>query len=154
MQRSLIFERKIKAESELPAQEFLAGLKDCLLNSSGVAVGLIGDLGAGKTAFVRCLAKLLQIDAACITSPTYTLQHFYQVPQSAENRDTNLKLIEHWDVYRLGALPVELSERIPAGTLQVIEWADKFACPTDFSLHFSLQLDGTRCVSFYRNSFQ
>lgn len=143
-----IFDVVIKEESELPVSIFLDALQESLSANSGVTVGLCGDLGAGKTAFVRALAAKLSIVPECVTSPTYTLQQLYVVPQLGSAQQ--LKFIEHWDVYRLGAAPLELFERVAKGTLQLIEWADKFAHPVDYSLHFSILDTGQRRVTLTR----
>ncbi|MBQ9145656.1 MAG: tRNA (adenosine(37)-N6)-threonylcarbamoyltransferase complex ATPase subunit type 1 TsaE [Clostridia bacterium] len=59
----------------------------------GEVVLLCGDLGSGKTTFVKGLAHALGIDQV-VTSPTFTLMNTYQ--------GTKLKLY-HFDLYRLGA---------------------------------------------------
>ena len=85
----------------------------------GAVVLLCGDLGAGKTAFVRGLADGLGIDPADVTSPTFTLVH--------EHRQGRLPLV-HVDLYRLEKVDLdelgmdsELAER---GVL-AIEWAER-----------------------------
>ncbi len=140
-----LFDVVIQEESELPVSAFLVAVDLSLRSPYGVVVGLSGHLGAGKTAFVRALAANLSIPPASVTSPTYSLQQVYSVPQISGDR--SIKSIEHWDVYRLGAAPIELSERVSQGTLQLIEWADKFAHPVDYSLHFSLLDTGERRIT-------
>lgn len=80
-------------------------------------IGLVGPLGAGKTTFVRYLAKELgSLDA--VSSPTYVLEQSYRLPQGRE--------LVHWDLYRLKGVPPELFEPEQANQLRVIEWIDKF----------------------------
>jgi tRNA threonylcarbamoyladenosine biosynthesis protein TsaE len=83
-------------------------------------LALCGDLGAGKTQFVKGLATALGSDAT-VTSPTFTLIHEYL--------DGRLPLY-HFDFYRLEdedeALKIGLDEYLNGGGICVIEWADKF----------------------------
>jgi len=86
----------------------------------GDVLALCGDLGAGKTHFVKGLAATLGTDAA-VTSPTFTLIHEYlggRLP------------LYHFDFYRLEnedeALKIGLDEYLDGDGVCVIEWADKF----------------------------
>lgn len=85
----------------------------------GAVVLLSGDLGAGKTAFTKGLAEGLGIDAADVTSPTFTLVH--------EHRQGRLPLV-HVDLYRLEKVDLDElgmdAELADQGVL-AIEWSDR-----------------------------
>jgi tRNA threonylcarbamoyladenosine biosynthesis protein TsaE len=87
--------------------------------SAGDVVLLYGDLGAGKTAFVRGLAEGLGVPPAEVSSPTFTLVQEY--------RGGRVTLV-HVDLYRLNdSREIEdlgLDE-MAAGAVLTIEWADK-----------------------------
>lgn len=89
----------------------------------GDVVLLSGDLGAGKTAFVRGLALGLGASPDDVTSPTFTLLHEY--------RGGRLTL-HHADLYRLETAEVEdlgLDELASGGGVLAVEWPDRLARP-------------------------
>jgi tRNA threonylcarbamoyladenosine biosynthesis protein TsaE len=111
--------------------------------SAGDVLALTGDLGAGKTHFVKGLAAGLGASTEA-TSPTFTLIHEYT--------DGRLPLF-HFDLYRLESarevLQLGFDDYLEEGGIIVIEWADKFPelLPNETQwLHFRHRADGTREV--------
>ena len=85
----------------------------------GAVLLLSGNLGAGKTAFVRGLAEGLGIAAGEVSSPTFTLVHEY--------RGGRLTLY-HVDLYRLDRAATDdlgLAELGVADGVLAIEWPDR-----------------------------
>lgn len=89
----------------------------------GDVLALSGNLGAGKTVFVKALANILGIEDN-ITSPTFVLMKEYKT------NNKEIKKLIHVDCYRLDV--GENLDDIGLGdylqdseTLVVIEWADK-----------------------------
>lgn len=81
-------------------------------------IELIGDVGAGKTTFVKGLAVGVGV-AENVQSPSFTINREY----SAKN---NL-FLSHYDFYRLsdaGVMTDELNESLAANNIVVIEWSD------------------------------
>jgi tRNA threonylcarbamoyladenosine biosynthesis protein TsaE len=86
---------------------------------AGDVLLLTGNLGAGKTAFVRGLAAGLGIDPGEVSSPTFTLVHEY--------RGGRLTLY-HADLYRLDRAATQeigLEEMGVADGVLAIEWPDR-----------------------------
>lgn len=85
----------------------------------GSCIGLIGELGSGKTVFVKGLAKGLGIKEN-VTSPTFTLLQIY----------TGKIPLYHFDLYRLNSInelqDIGYEEYLHNNTIAVIEWAEKF----------------------------
>jgi tRNA threonylcarbamoyladenosine biosynthesis protein TsaE len=85
----------------------------------GELIGLVGDLGAGKTCLVRGLARGLALDPERITSPTFIVV--------AEHRGGRLTL-QHVDLYRLESWSADeplLREVLWGDGVAVVEWFDR-----------------------------
>ncbi|MGE0704183.1 MAG: tRNA (adenosine(37)-N6)-threonylcarbamoyltransferase complex ATPase subunit type 1 TsaE [Vicinamibacterales bacterium] len=85
----------------------------------GAIVLISGDLGAGKTAFVRGMAAGLGIDPQVVCSPTFSLVHEY--------RGGRVRL-QHVDLYRLETPEVEglgLDELANGEVITAVEWPDR-----------------------------
>ena len=84
---------------------------------SGDIVALYGDLGAGKTAFVRGVARGLASHSR-VTSPTFTIVNEY---------DGRIPLF-HFDMYRLGGADelfgIGWDDYLGRGGVCVVEWSE------------------------------
>ena len=85
----------------------------------GDIVCLCGELGTGKTTFVKGMAKGLNVVAAKVSSPTFVLMNIYE---------GKLPLF-HFDLYRLNNTKeieaIGYEEFFYGNGIAVIEWAEK-----------------------------
>ncbi len=92
----------------------------------GSVVALFGDLGAGKTAFVRGLARGLD-STDRVTSPTFTIVNEYS---------GRLELF-HFDMYRLGSaeelFDIGWEDYLAQGGVCVVEWSENVEAAFDGS---------------------
>ncbi len=105
--------------SEAETAAIGARLAQELTSPVGTVIHLFGDLGAGKTAFVRGLAEGLGLDPDEVSSPTFTLIQEY--------RGNGRVPLFHVDLYRLAGAEVgdlELDALANDGIV-AIEWADR-----------------------------
>ncbi len=86
-----------------------------LPHEGAVVLALTGDLGAGKTAFVKAIAKRLGVEEH-VTSPTFVIMKTYDTQQTM---DEGFKSLTHIDAYRLES----------AHELEVLGWSELLADP-------------------------
>lgn len=88
--------------------------------SRGDVVLLYGDLGAGKTAFVRGMARGLGANPDDVSSPTFTIIQEYAGSSAT---------LHHVDLYRLEPVEIDdlgLDELIRGDAIVAIEWAERW----------------------------
>lgn len=100
-------------ETIAKGKEFVSSLK------AGDIICLKGDLGAGKTHFVKGMAEGLGIDSDDVSSPTFTLINEYN----------GERLLYHFDCYRMEspreALEIGAEEYFYDDGITVIEWPER-----------------------------
>lgn len=88
--------------------------------SPGDCIALHGQLGAGKTQFVRGLVQALGGNPRAVSSPTYVLLNIYQ---------TQTLTIYHLDAYRVSTEEdfeaIGFEELLDQAGIVVVEWADR-----------------------------
>ena len=89
------------------------------LDKKGLFVTLLGDIGAGKTQFIRYVLEYLKVDKK-VTSPSFVILNEYK---------SSMFPIYHFDLYRLEekglkSIVPQLREYTKENMLTFIEWAE------------------------------
>jgi tRNA threonylcarbamoyladenosine biosynthesis protein TsaE len=120
------------------------------LLKAGMRLGLQGDLGSGKTAFIQGMARGLGVPTDYyVTSPTYNIINEYP----------GRHVLFHMDLYRMGQISmiedlceledIGLSEILDSKGVVAIEWADMLVetlITQDFSIQLDIVDDATRKI--------
>ncbi|MCE1189711.1 MAG: tRNA (adenosine(37)-N6)-threonylcarbamoyltransferase complex ATPase subunit type 1 TsaE [Ignavibacteria bacterium] len=128
-------------DTQKAAEEFAS------IASAGICVGFAGQLGAGKTTFIRHLVA--QWNIRNVTSPTFALVNVYHGTYP----------VYHFDFYRLNdeaeLFEIGYYEYLEDGeALVLIEWADMFPGalpPQHWYINFVINEDGSRTISLARS---
>jgi tRNA threonylcarbamoyl adenosine modification protein YjeE len=119
----MVFISKSPENTREIAAKLAGKIVKTVMRKKAIVIALEGELGAGKTVFVKGFAKALGVKNK-ITSPTFVLMRHYQVKIS------NFKLLVHIDAYRLA----DHNDLIPLGIEEImakpenivlIEWAER-----------------------------
>ncbi len=106
-----------KSNSEAQTKDIAAKFAEYLEKNDIVA--LKGDLGAGKSIFVKGVCRKLGIEEKKVKSPTFTLLNIYE----------NSTTIYHLDLYRISDIDelfyLGFDEFTDSGGITLIEWAEK-----------------------------
>ena len=101
-----------EAESEALGERLARSLP-----AGGAVIAMYGELGAGKTAFVRGLARGLGISDG-VVSPTFTIVNEYQGERE----------LFHFDMYRLGSadelFDIGWEDYLRRGGVCAVEWSE------------------------------
>ena len=122
------FHTHSEAETEALAERLAPQLRP------GTVIAFTGDLGAGKTAFTRGLARGLGIRDR-VSSPTYTIVNEYEgdVP------------LFHFDMYRLGSseelFDIGWEDYLDRGGILAVEWSERVADALEAPLRISIIRD-------------
>lgn len=107
--------------SNSPAETEAAGAALAAELKPGTVIAFTGDLGAGKTAFTRGLARGLGVEER-VTSPTFTIVNEYE--------GGRLPLF-HFDMYRLGSsdelFDIGWEDYLARGGVCAVEWSENIA---------------------------
>jgi len=114
-------EKTLTITTESDQETIRVGQETGRLLLEGDVIGLVGELGSGKTWLTKGIALGLGVNPKTIvTSPSFTLVNEYEGRVG----------LFHIDVYRLGSLGEVLSagieETIHSGQVAVLEWADRW----------------------------
>ena len=132
----------IQSLAELPeaARQFVALMGD------ETVYAFYGEMGAGKTTFIRELAKSLGVTDEDVNSPSFSIINEYR-------SDTTAELIYHFDLYRLESLDeafdIGVEDYFDSGAVCLIKWPERIQdiLPDDtVTVHITELADGSRQI--------
>lgn len=134
-----------EAETEALGEELAKGL------APGSVVAFTGDLGAGKTAFTRGLARGLGITQP-VTSPTFTIVNEYE--------GGRLPLF-HFDLYRLSSseelFDIGWEDYLARGGVCAVEWSEIAEDALEACIHVDFKRgdgESTRIITIWKEGEQ
>jgi len=121
----VVRERSFRSRAPETTRQIAAGLARAWQDTAegaGLVVALHGDLGAGKTVFVKGLAEGLGLPGDTVASPTFVLAHSYP--------GLDARILHHVDFYRIDEA-AELEDMgffdlMAPGALLAVEWGGRF----------------------------
>ena len=123
-------------QTNSPEETEALGAKLAQKLSAGTVVAYRGDLGAGKTAFTRGLARGLGI-CEPVTSPTYTIVNEYL---------TGRIPLFHFDMYRLSSseelFDIGWEDYLLRGGVCAVEWSENVADAMEDAVWVTIQKTG------------
>lgn len=135
--------REFIAKNEEELRELALQIKNEL--KGGEMIGLIGELGAGKTTLVRALVNSMGSEVR-VKSPTFAIANEYPVDLRG------IKMIRHLDLYRfedpseLEALTFDRNDEV----VTLVEWPNIFeerAFPVEHEIRIEVLENGERKIS-------
>lgn len=136
-------------------EEFEAEAASCVRSLAptprkATLVTLSGELGAGKTSFVKAAARSLGVEDE-VSSPTFVLEKIYLLPA-----ERPFRRLVHIDAYRLekgsDLAPLGFDELMEdAGSLVMLEWPERVAehlPEPDARISLTAQTDGSRIILY------
>ena len=119
-----------------PAQTEAVGEKLGQVLSPGAVIAYRGDLGAGKTAFTRGLARGLGANEP-VTSPTYTIVNEYLGGRMP---------LFHFDMYRLGSedelFDIGWDDYLDRGGVCAVEWSENVDGAMENAVYVTIEKTG------------
>ena len=114
---------KNKIISNSPEETFVAGKNFASELKKNSVVGLFGNLGAGKTLFVKGICHFFNIKDI-VNSPTFIIVNEYT---GYDNKTNSIMKVNHFDLYRLKnineLLEIGLEGYLNDKSICLIEWA-------------------------------
>lgn len=134
---------------EIPSVEALpeAAAKFVELMGDETVYAFHGEMGAGKTTFIRQLCRALGVEEDLANSPSFSIINEYR-------SDTTAELMYHFDLYRLEsveeALEIGVEDYFDSGALCLLEWPERIEplLPDDtVTVEITVNPDDTRTLT-------